>query len=235
MGAQVYDTGLDVPQRTAVRSAIVAKLQPLLKANGLYMRGIAPLARPYRGAGDDAGLVLINMALQGRAPAVLVALGAQRFKEMDVSLDTITSELEVVVYAVGANPRAMDDGRLAPDVTAMTDVAADPGIETMLEHIRQLLLKVDLDVNGVYELQLVEETDTFTGAEITVFEQSYRVRCDVAVDPNRALKTSSIWGPTIPQVATSILASNNLDGADPANPIAQSLTTLKTEDPPEDS
>lgn len=220
MTAQVYDTGLLVSQRSAIRAQVIENLAPLLFSNGMYLRAIKPLARPLAGAGDEEGLALINLALGGQAPAVLVALGKKTYEAAGSDYTIGRGILDVVVYVCSANPRAMDVGRLSPDVVSMTDVTADPGIETMLEHVEQLLDGQDIGVHTVYEMLGEAEDVVYSGLDYTIAEQLYRVKVDRVINAERLLTT----------IATSISATTTLGDNDPntaPNPIVTTITDLE--------
>lgn len=217
--SQQFDTGLAVAVRTAVRTAVISKLQPLLKSNGLYLRAVKKIARPYRGKGDEDGLILINTALQGQMPAMLVALGDQTYEHVSLRQTIVNTKLDVIVYAASANPRAMDEGRLEPDVRSNADITADPGVDAMLEHIEQQLLGQDLGVNGVGLMQPHHQGETDTNAEFSLWEIRFVVTVDRRINPARAITARVV----------EIESDHNLDGADPANPIVSTLSPLDEE------
>jgi hypothetical protein len=217
---QQYDTGLASPQRTLLRNGVITKLGPLLKANGLYLTAIEPIARMYKGAGDEEGLGLIQRALQGRAPAILVALGKATDHASGMSDDVGRAEVDLGVYVVSLHSRDMETGRLTTDVVGAADVTADPGIETMLEHVHQLLEKQDLGVATIYEPRRKSEDEVFTGADFTIWEQVYGVLVDVDIKPFRArpIVTSFETKHTQPDANDPI--------PNPANPIIDHITPL---------
>jgi hypothetical protein len=187
MGSQAFDTGRTLPQRTELRNAVVTKLSPLLFANGLYLRGLGKVAKAWDGEHDELGLVLINQALQGQFPGMLVALGDADFKPVSIDGLVYRGEVSVHVYVASANPRGYDDGRLSPDVTSNADVHADPGIDAMLEHVRQLLVGQDLGVARIEEPRLHGERHVFTGDVFSCWEESFLVKLEIVINPDRAI------------------------------------------------
>lgn len=181
----VYDTDQALPERTVLRNAVIAKLAPLLKSNGLYLAAIKPLAEKYKGAGDEEGLGDIARALQGQAPAILVALGDETYEPGGMPMTLRRATIELVVYFGSVNPRDIVQGRLENDVVAAADNTKDPGIETMLVHARSLLQGQDLGPDGIYEPDIVKAGPTHTGADFTVWEQTYHVQVDVDIQPWR--------------------------------------------------
>jgi hypothetical protein len=195
MVSQQFDTGLPLPQRTALRRAIVAHLgtaptghgTPLLKSRGGYVAAIGQAARTI---GDAEDLAILMAAFQNTAPspAIAVALGDQRFTAMGIGAgDNWTGELELAVYAVSTHPRSLVEGRLAPDVTAAGDATVDPGIETMLEHIRELLCGQELGIATLHEIRPKAEREVATGADVTIWEHSFTVQVDVPINAQRAV------------------------------------------------
>lgn len=220
MAAQQYDTGLAAPQRTLLRNAVITKLGPLLKSNGLYLTAISPIARMYKGGGDEEGLVLIQRALQGRAPAILVALGKATHRAAGMSNDVGQAEVELGVYVVSLHSRDMETGRLTTDVVGAADVTADPGIETMLEHVQQLLEDQDLGVDTIYEPLIQTEDEVWTGADFTIWEQTYHVLVDRDIKPFRAAPIVTSFETTHSQPDANDPIPN------PANPIIDHISPL---------
>jgi hypothetical protein len=194
MASQQFDTGLPLPQRSMIRQAIVNHLgttptgtgRPLLRSAGGYVNKIGQLPRLLDGSDEDiAGDLWV--ALQGVAPpALCVALGDEDFESVGIGGRSWTSELEVAVYAVSSNLRALVDGRLSPDVVAAVDPTADPGIETMVEHVRQLLCGEDFSLPTVHAVKPKAVRHKATGADVTIWEHRFTVGVDVDVNPQRA-------------------------------------------------
>lgn len=217
-GNQKFDTGLFRAQRSAVRESIAARLAPLLKANGRYVRKIGNLPRPLKGH-DEEELGFLANEVQGNAPCIVVALGRKEYQSagMDIPATQFRGELEVAIYVASANSRAFVEGRLAQDVPAMSDATADPGIETMLEHIEELLIGQMIDLKGTADMRPISEDEVFTGGDYSVWEQRYTLLVDRFLNPER-LNT---------KILTSIEGANNLDGADPGNPVVDTVSTLE--------
>ncbi len=213
-----FDTQLTKAQRSLVREAVIAKLAPLRIANGKYIAAIGALPRPLRGEDDDAGWAMITMATGGASPAILVALGNAKYEPFDTEALEVVSVLEIAIYIVTANKRGLVDGRLASDVVATASALADPGVETALEHIQELLLGQDLGINTVYELHLETESEVSTGVDDSAWEQRYSVRMQRAINPDRL----------ITELMTEIESGNELDDVTPAL-----ITTITPIAPPE--
>jgi hypothetical protein len=222
-GVQHFDSGLYRPQRSAIRQALVDRLgttptgngHPLLRSAGGYLVKIGTLPRPLKGDSDEE-LALVWIALQGATPSLCVALG-----RMDISSagnEEMIGELEIAVYALSKNLRSFVDGRLSPDGVATGDPMADPGVETMMEHVREILYSQDLDFVGVHELWQKSEDEVCTDSEGTLWEQRFRVLVETSVNPQRADS----------DLVTSIETQHELDGLGDANqPLIRSLSPLE--------
>jgi len=195
MGSQKFDTGLSLAQRTLIRRALVAHLgtaptgrgTPLLATAGGYLAAIGELPRPMR-SGSEEELALLGQALQGVvSPALAVALGDQEFSAVGMGGETYVGELELAVYAVSGNMLSFVAGRLEPDALADTDPTADPGIDTMLEHVHELLSGRDLDIPTVQQLRPRSEREVATDPEISIWELRFVLGVDASIDPQRAV------------------------------------------------
>ncbi len=210
-GVHRFDSGLYVPQRTAIRRALVDRLgstptgngRPLLKSGGGYLAKIGVLPRPLKGDSDDE-LALVWLALQGATPSLCVALGAMSDFESIDGNESEMSKLEIAIYSMSRNLRSFVDGRLSPDVVASGDPTADPGVETMMEHVREIVRNQDLDLVGVHELWQKSEDEVCTDGEGTLWEQRFTVIVESTVDPQRANS----------DLVTSIEAQHSIDGSD---------------------
>ncbi|MBA2718929.1 MAG: hypothetical protein H0U52_06780 [Chloroflexi bacterium] len=224
--AHVYDTGLGKAQRTLVREAVITALSPLLlqpDGSGRYVRAITTIPRPLRGEGDDNGITMLAKALSGRSPSIAIALGRKTFESADMESVLSRGEIVVSIYACSSNQRSLTDGRLAIDVPGAGSIHADPGIETMLEHIEEQLLGQVLALDGTCEMRAVEEDEVFTADDATVWEQTYSVKVERQINPNRG-STALI---------TSIKGNNNLDstvGVAGVDPLVTTVAELVPED-----
>lgn len=219
-----FDTGLHRPQRSAIRQAIIDRLgstptgngKPLLKSAGGYLVKIAPLPRPLKGDSEEE-LAFIWIALQGSTPSLCVALGGMKISPIDGNEDH-QGEIEVAVYSLSRNLRSFVDGRMSPDVVATADPTADPGVETMMEHVREILAGQSVDLIGVQDLRPKSEDEVCTDGDGTLWEQRFSVLVDIFVDPQRAES----------DVATSLEVRNDLDGlTDSQQPIVDSIFPIE--------
>lgn len=192
-GVQRFDSGLQRPQRSVIRQALVDRLgstatgngRPLLKLRGGYLARIGMLPRVLK-SGSEEDVAFLWIALQGAVPALCVALGRMDLSPAGMGGEDYTGELEIAIYSVSQNLRALVDGRLSPDVVASADPTADPGIETMMEHVREILSGQELGIDGVHELRPRFEDELATGGDVSIWEQRFTAIVEVSVNPQRA-------------------------------------------------
>jgi hypothetical protein len=191
VGAHVFDTGLAYAQRSLIRDAIVTRLSALLTtaAPSRYLHAVKPIARPYRGEGDEDGAAILVSALLGQAPAIAVALGRKTYEATDAEPYTSRGTIDVAIYVLSKHPRGLVDGRLKTDVAGNAAITADPGIEAMLEHVEELLLGQSLGIAGVSELRPVDEDEVATADDGTIWEQTYTIGVERQINPSRLMTT----------------------------------------------
>ncbi len=185
-----FDSGLAVPQRAAIRQAIMDGLEelrrPTLPGGGtLYLEGIFELAVPVRFT-QDADEEHFRVTLAGRSPAVAVALGDRSFSSKGTDDDEWGGTLEVHVYTVSRNARGVMP-RVAGDATSEASLAADPGIETITEHIFERLSGAVMRGARAAELRPVREGFVLFAEDAIVFEQVFEVDALTEVNKNRDL------------------------------------------------
>jgi hypothetical protein len=107
---------------------------------------------------------------------------------------------------------------MSPDVVAAGDPTADPGVETMMEHVREILCGQELDVIGVHEIRPKTEDEVVTDGDGSLWEQRFSVAVETSVNPQRANS----------DLVTSIEAQHNLDGlADSDQPLVDTISQLE--------
>ncbi len=202
--AHAFDHGLAKPLRTLVRNGVVAALAPLLATVGCfggaafdsdafasgpaggYLKSIGPFAVMIRGREDDVGLDHAFEVLSGRAPAVLVALGDLPFDETGATGHAWHGDLTVQVLVFSQHARSLEDRLAGGDAAATASNSADPGLEVMLEHVRELLIGNDLGIGpAVWQLRPELEQELGTSKAETLWAQTYRVKVNGSVLEHR--------------------------------------------------
>lgn len=227
--AHTFDTGATVAQRTRIRNAVIARLAPLLRTANppryIPPAGIKALPRVFEGGVDEGDLKMLEQFLNGASPGIGVALGRMPFDEAGLEPTDLTGELDVVVYVGTQHGRDLVDGRLAADVTASAAVIANPGLETILEHVLELLAGRRLGVPGVAELRArSEDPAVAVFAEMTIGEVRFTARVEREIKPWRGVST------LVTEVENRI--SEDSIPADTAglDPITTTVATLDPED-----
>lgn len=186
---QVFDHGLAKPLRTLVRDGVVAALHPLLLSEGTgYLEAVEPFGSVVR-TDDPATVGLVHELLQGRAPAVLVALASKTTEEYGNQGRRWMGLLTVQVIVYSSHARSIE-ARLAGDVVSEARSQADPGIDVMLEHLEELLFDNNLGIGAkAHTLFPVGEEELGTEAGHTIWMQTYQIRINRDVlDSRTALK-----------------------------------------------
>lgn len=222
-GLQQLDGGLARPQRSLVRQHVIAALEPLLKINGLYLHSIVALPMPLRTVED---LEYFKREVQGSTPTVAVALGTKGYTRDGLEATEVELKLEIAVYIASSNARSFVAGRLEQDVSATSDLTADPGIETILEHVEALLLGQELGLSTVGGPLVGEsEEPLFTLPEYSVWAQTYSVEMQRDVNVARSITA----------VLTSIAVMSTPDGVaaelEPGASLTETVTTLEVPAP----
>lgn len=185
-----FDSGLAIPQRTAIRRAVMAGLEELRRptlpgAGALYLEGIFELAVPVRFT-QDADEEHFKTVVAGRSPAVAVAIGDRTFSSHGTDSNEWNGTLEVHVYSLSRNARGFLP-RVAGDEASKASLGADPGIETIAEHIFERLAGAVLRDQRASELRPVREGFVLFAEDAIVFEQVFEVSVMTDVDKNRDL------------------------------------------------
>lgn len=190
-----FDTGATVAQRTRVRNAVIAKLAPLLKtanpARYIPANGIKPLPRILDGGskeGDEGDVAMLEAFFNGASPAIGVALGRLPLEPGGMEPTSLRGSLPISVYVGSQHGRDLVAGRLAADVVATANLTADPGLETILEHVLELLAGQDPGVAGVGELRAqLEDPSVAVFADWTIGEVRFSAELERDIKPWRGV------------------------------------------------
>ena len=188
--AHAFDTGLSGAQRTLIRSGAVTLLSGLLRANGGYLQAVEPYGGIIRGFADNPETVdQLWEKLSGRAPSILIALGDCALEAAGIGGFNFKGSLELIAYHFSNHARSYLN-RHAPDVVSAASDTADPGLDVMMEHARQLLVgqRAGAGSNAtIKQVVPVREEEIRTEAAFTLWAQRYSVTVAVTIDPHRGL------------------------------------------------
>lgn len=219
--AQTFDTGAARAQRTLIRNAVITRLAWKHRSVGGYLTAIKALPGFIEGRGDEAGLAALANSLLGKAPALAVALGRKTYEAADLEAFTQRGELELRVYALSEHSKDLVVGRLAADAISDADDTADPGIETILEHVEEALLGQELGIDGTSELRATDEDELATFDNLSIWVQTYRLQVERRINPNRGATT----------LITSIEGDHFLDGIPDPGTLSPLVETIAELDP----
>ena len=191
-----FDTSLASPQRTLVLNGIVSLLNKLLRtANpAAYLQAVIPYGSVVRSWTDDSGTDDLMKALNGRGPAIAVALGDRTSKPVATGGFHYQAELEVLVYHYNNNQRGLLDGRLAIDAAGVAANTADPGIHVMLEHAEELIVGQRCGINqatagatSIKQVRPEREEELRTDERGTLWLQTYKVALARTINEHRTV------------------------------------------------
>ncbi len=184
-----FDTHLAAPARTIVRSHVIARLARLLKTDPSgygFAQAIVPFGGVVRSYTDEIGIDELYTLLNGRAPAIAVSLGDKNYKPAGAGGYQFTSYVDVHVYFASTHSRSML-ARHAPDVTATLTNTNDPGIDTMMELVEDLLIGERSQVLGavtpvIKSLVPKREEELATSHDLTLWVQTYEAEITRTID-----------------------------------------------------
>lgn len=192
--AHSFDSGLPVPQRRRIREDIVTELRRDLElatlpgsTGELYIAAIVELAAPFQ-PGDGDLEEHLKESIAGRSPVIAVALGARAFASSSTDHRHWRGELQVHVFVCSSHSRGLLERLRGGDTPAVASNAADPGLETAMEHVFERLAGfTPSEGSHAGELRPTREDFSYVGDDFTVVEMVFE--CDVLTDvnPHRAL------------------------------------------------
>jgi len=197
---RMFDSRLEVPNRTLVRNKVVELLAPMLRSaqpDPGFLAAIVKLDIPLENY-DEEGIVPLLQSLMGRAPAIAIALGDDENKPagvggrqwtsfVDVHLYFFNNTMRSIVSRVEADVVSVGDDELDPPVAA--DLKADPGIEVAMQCAEELLIGEQPDtatVHGVIK-KLVKKRarPVQSNNRLSIWTQQYLVEVTRTINKNR--------------------------------------------------
>lgn len=121
---------------TAITLAAMARLQPLHRDAGGYLRAIEQYNGEFTG---KRGIDDMKAALRGRQPAILVTTGTTRTTNKALDRRTRQLDVDVLLFAVSAHWGSRVAQR-AGDAYAEVEPTADPGVDGIRWDAMELLL-----------------------------------------------------------------------------------------------
>lgn len=183
---RTFDTGLQYPTRTLIRSAIIERLQPLTRANGAYARAVEalPFAMKSQLRGmDESELGFLLDILNGRAPSYGIALGDMKLVKRMTGGNSI-GELEVEIYSFCNHERNLVVGRLEADFPAGQFDINDPGLDVMLQLLRERLADQTL-CEKAKEMRFEGEYELLTQRKASIWGSMFSIEVECPSNPDR--------------------------------------------------
>lgn len=191
---RTFDSGLEAPIRTMIGEGIRGLLAPLSRASGQFARAIQryPGIIPKH-VDDSYEITVLEDILNGAAPAYAVGIGDLKAKPGGATGSALGT-YEIEVYSVTNHMRQLVLGRLEQDAAAIASVAADPGIEVMVELVRMYLFGQHLGTkpaspsapptlyNIASPLYFDGERSVFNGRELSIWASEFHI--DVTLESN---------------------------------------------------
>jgi len=207
--AHAFDSGFARPQRRLIREAIVAQLRTDLQVSTLpgstgelYVTAVVELAAPFVD-GDGDLMQHLHDAVAGRSPVIAVALGDRSFRATNTDDRYWRGTLEVHVYVLSKHARGLLERLRGGDPASLASNAADPGLETAMEHVFERLAGFTPSSSHASELRPVRESFPYVADDFSIAELVFECDAQTDVNPNRGLT----------QIATEVLHTHTDDAA----------------------
>lgn len=186
--AHKFDTGQASPQRTRIRRGAVALLSGLTRANGGYLMSVIPWGGIVRVYTDVDGVASLQSALK-KMPAIAIAVGDRSSAVKTIGGYSESGEIDLLVYFVSNNTRQDQIWRHEADATGRADDMADPGLDIMMEHAKELLIgqRAGAPGNDIKQLKPVAERELYTDQSHTIWVQEYQVTTLVQISEFRTV------------------------------------------------
>lgn len=192
--AHAFDTGQLLPQRTRIRRGVVRLLSGLTRANGGYLMSVIPWGGIVRVYTDVDGISTLVNAI-GKAPAIAVSVGDRQGDPNTIGGFTSEDDLDVCVYMATDNLRNQLVWRQETDVAGLSNDQADPGLDVIMDHVKELLMGQRVDTGkDIKQLRCHREYELATTDTVSIWVQEYKIRAMVQISEAR----------TVTQLLTSI-------------------------------
>lgn len=184
-----FDTGLAAPIRTLLLDGVTTLLGGLKRANGGYLANVIPYAGVVRSYLDGPGIEELYNALSGQAPSIAVTVGDTQSKPQGASEFKATEETELLLYFVSNNMRSLTLGRASIDAAGAASNLADPGLNVMLAHAKELVIgqRAGITHDAVKTIRPDREEELTTRHDLSIWMQTFRITTSLSINPNRGV------------------------------------------------
>lgn len=198
-----FDSGLLVPIRTTVQTAVVAKLAPLLQPVG-FLETVIGIGFPIKGSNDLEGMDMLWSELGGRTPAIAVFVGDCKDEPAGAPGRSV-GRMDVEVYYCSGHRRGKTEGRATTDAAGAASNRNDPGLHAALELGWMFLFNAVLAPKRVQPLVRHTEEHLITSSEASLWVQRYTTQVTLDVNTNRGIVQQ------LTQLHTTLRAQNSGD------------------------
>ena len=187
--AHSFDTGASTPQRTRIRNGVATLLSGLKRTAGPsptgYLAEVMPTRLIVRSYRDEIGVAQLVNTLS-RFPSIGVAVGDRVSNVKGIGGYQEQGQLDLLLYIASSNARPGVAGRLESDSAALASDLADPGLDVILEHAKELVLGQYVDAVGdIKQLRPDREEQLYTEAPVEIWLQSYLITVMVQISEFR--------------------------------------------------
>ena len=183
-----FDTGFDLPQRTRIRRGAVSLLSGLKRSNGGYLMDVIPWGGIVRVYTDVDGVASLQGALK-KMPAIAVAVGDRSSEVKTIGGYNEWGSIDLLVYFVSNNARADQIWRHEADATGRANDMADPGLDVMMDHAKELLIgqRCGAPGNDIKQIRPQNERELYTDQSHTIWVQEYQITTLVQISEFRTV------------------------------------------------
>lgn len=184
--AHSFDTGAAQPQRTRIRNAAVSLLAGLKRPTG-YLVEVMPTRLIVRTWQDRDGVATLFGTIN-RFPSIGVAVGDRVSNVKAIGGYQEQGDIELLLYFASNNARAGVEGRQAIDTAGLASDTADPGLDVMMDHAKELLIGRYSDAGlDIKQIRPSREEQLVTEAPVEIWLQTYMVTTLVQISEFRTV------------------------------------------------
>jgi hypothetical protein len=184
--AHSFDTGAAKPQRTRIRQGAVSLLSGLKRPTG-YLVEVMPTRLVVRSWRDEVGCAMLYATLV-RFPSIAIAVGDRSSEVKGIGGYQERGELELLLYHASNNARAGVAGRQEIDSGGLAADTADPGLDVIMDHAKELILGQRLDSGSdIKQVRPDHEEQLYTAAPVEIWLQAFKVTTNVQISEFRTV------------------------------------------------
>lgn len=182
--AHAFDTGAAAPQRTRIRQGAVSILAGLRRPTG-YLVEVMPIEQVVRSWRDDIGCAILYATLI-RFPSIAVCVADRLSEVKGIGGYQERGEIDLFLYHASNNARVGVVGRQAIDSAGTANDHADPGLDVIMDHAKELLIGQRLDSGlDIKQVRPDHEEQLYSAAPVQIWLQAFKVTVNVQISQFR--------------------------------------------------